>query len=390
MLRPRLMFTSHRRRAVVAVFTIVIMVVLIGFASLTIDVGALYGVRGDLQNAADAAALSGASMLASDAMVKVRTNTKASFGEVSSTIFDRAYDVGLRHTSFGASGTVLTQSEVVPGWIDLVSSTSAIDTGKPASTFNAVHVLARRTHANANGSVQFFFASIFGKSEGEVSASATAAYDDRVSGYDPGAGGADLWPFTMHLTAYNTQVAAGSDTYDYDSNTDNVTSGSDGVPEANMYPANLAPGNFGMLNIGNNNNGTPSQKEDIEDGVSAQDVENAIGTEQLTFYDDDGDAVTYSIKGNPGLTASLENSINSRIDDVVAILVHDVVTGNGNNTKYRIVGIRFVRVMGVKLQGNSSGRGLWVQPVSYAGSGVIVAPGAPGSDGAAGRFVLVR
>ena len=390
MQRRRCTVTSQRRRGAVMVFTLVMIFVLLGFASLTLDVGALYGVRGDLQNAADAAALSGASMFASDAMAKVRENSSVSFGEVSSAIFDRAQAVALRDASFGASGTVLAQSEVATGWINLASSTSAIDTGKPASQFNAVHVLARRSHASANGPVQFFFASIFGKSDGEVSASATAAYDDRVSGYDPGAGGADLLPFTMNLTEYNNQVAAGSDTYDYDSGTDNVYSGKDGVPEVKMYPNNLAPGNFGLVNIGNSNYGTPNQVEDIENGVAPADLVKEIGTEQLTFYDGNGKAVTYSIRGDPGLTASLESSIKTRIGDVVAIAVHDVVTGNGANTKYRVVGIRFARVMGVKLQGSSSGRGLWVQPVSYNGPGVIVNPNAPSSGGVAGRIVLVR
>lgn len=372
-----------RRRGAVMVFTVVMIFVLIGFASLTLDVGALYGVRADLQNAADASALSGASVLAGDDMLKVRVTKNGSISAVTSMIFDRAHDVGLRHTSFGASGTVLEQSDVVTGWIDLVSSTSAIDTGKPASQFNAVYVLARRSHTSANGPVKFFFASIFGKKEGEVSASAVAAYDDRVSGYDPGAGGADLWPFTIRLTEYDKQVAAGSDKYDYDSNTGNVSSGKDGVPEVDIYPANLGPGNFGALRIKGG-----SQITHIEDGIPPEDIEEEIGTEQLNFYDDHGKAVTYSISGDPGLKASLENSIKTRIGDVVAVPVHDVVSGGGANTKYRVVGLRFARVMRVSLQSGS--KGLWVQPVSYAGPGVIVAPSAPSSGGVAGRFVLVR
>jgi Flp pilus assembly protein TadG len=45
---------SDRRRGTAIVFTSAMIVVLIGFASLTLDVGALYGARADLQNAADA------------------------------------------------------------------------------------------------------------------------------------------------------------------------------------------------------------------------------------------------------------------------------------------------------------------------------------------------
>ena len=46
------------------------LVVLIGFASLTIDVGYLYNVRAELQNTADAAALAGAQMLPDEAAVR--------------------------------------------------------------------------------------------------------------------------------------------------------------------------------------------------------------------------------------------------------------------------------------------------------------------------------
>jgi len=378
---------NTRRRGAVLIFTVVTIFVLIGFASLTLDVGALYGVRGELQNAADAAALSGASMLTSDAMVKVRMNSSESFGEVSSTIFARAYDVGFRHTSFGASGTVLASSDVVPGWINLASSTSTINTGGSASQFNAVHVLARRSHASANGPVQFFFASSFGKDEGEVSASATAAYDDRVSGYDTDAGGSPFLPFSIRLTEYNAQVAAGSDIYDYDSSTDNVSSGSDDIPEVNLYPSGVGPGNFGALAINHNGN-VPSMRDDIEDGVSPEDWEEEIGTSELTFYDDSGNTTNYSVSGNTGLSATLASSIETLIGDVAAFAVHDQVSGNGSNLVYRIVGVRFGRVMGVRLTGNS--KGLWIQPVSYAGSGVIVASSAPSSGGVAGRIFLVR
>lgn len=376
-----------RRRGVAAIFTLVTIFVLLGFASLTLDVGALYGVRGDLQNAADAAALSGASMLASDAMVKVRTNSSEPFGAVSSTIFERAYDVGLRHTSFGASGTVLAGSDVVPGWINLVSSTSALDSGRPASQFNAVHVLASRSSASTNGPVQFFFASIFGMSEGDVSASATAAYDDRVSGYDPGAGGADFWPFSIRATEYDSQVAAGSDLYDYDSGTDNIYSGTDGIPEVNLYPSSIGPGNFGALAI-NHNGSVPPTREDIEQGVAPEDFEDENGTSELSFYDDSGNPTNYSVSGNSGLSATLQSSIQARIGDVVAFAIHDQVSGNGSNLVYRVSGVRFGRVMDVRLTGNS--KGLWIQPVSYAGNGVIVAASAPSSGGVAGRIVLVR
>jgi hypothetical protein len=376
----------------VVVLTLVTLVVLIGFAALTLDVGALYNTRADLQNAADAAALAGGSALAGDAMLRVRqgSNSSSVTAEAGALILERAESAGLLNYSFASSGTVIPPGDIVSGWIDLSSSTSSIDPSRPFSRHNAVHVYVRRMQGSANGPVDFFFASIFGKSEGDVTASAVAAFDDRVSGYDTGAGGGDLWPFTINLIDYDNQVAAGNDIYDYDAGAGNVLSGGDGMPEVNIYPANLAPGNFGLLNIGVGNQGTPALADHIENGVPPEHVENEIGTSELTFYDDDGYATTYNITGNPGLKASLESAIQTRIGDVVGILVHDQVSGSGANTVYRITGIRFARVMNVKLQGSSKSRRLWLQPVSYSGAGVVTSTGAPSSGGAAGKLVLVR
>ena len=51
---------NQKRRAVVVVQVAVIMGVLIGAAAFSVDVGVMYNTRGDLQRAADAAALAAA------------------------------------------------------------------------------------------------------------------------------------------------------------------------------------------------------------------------------------------------------------------------------------------------------------------------------------------
>ncbi len=61
----------QRRRGIVAVYTVVVIVVLLGFAALTVDVGYLYGQRQHAQNTADAAALAGASALRSEEYTSV-------------------------------------------------------------------------------------------------------------------------------------------------------------------------------------------------------------------------------------------------------------------------------------------------------------------------------
>ena len=64
---------SGRARAVVAVQVMVLLVVMLGFAALTVDVGMMYNTRADLQRAADASAMAGAAVPAAGAVASAPT-----------------------------------------------------------------------------------------------------------------------------------------------------------------------------------------------------------------------------------------------------------------------------------------------------------------------------
>ena len=140
-----------RRRGVAAIFALVILTVLLGFTALTVDVGHIYNVRAELQNAADAAALAGIQMLPDEELARQTARDYANM-------------------NYGRYGEIVSASDVELGnwnW----------DTGiyLPGGTpVNAVHVFSHRSEKNKN-SVGLFFAPIFGKQATEVSASATAA-----------------------------------------------------------------------------------------------------------------------------------------------------------------------------------------------------------------------
>ena len=57
---------GHRRRAAAAVYVVVALSLILGYAALSVDVGHMYNVRTELQAAADAAALATAGALAED------------------------------------------------------------------------------------------------------------------------------------------------------------------------------------------------------------------------------------------------------------------------------------------------------------------------------------
>lgn len=380
--------SRHRRRGAVIVFVMVMLVTLIGFASLTVDVGALYNTRADLQNAADAAALAGASSLAGDTMLRVRMKKLDSAASVTQALTSRAGQVASELSSFGLKSVILDQDDVKAGWIELTSATSGVESDHPVYQMNAVQVVARRSEGSSNGPLTFFFAPIFGKNTTNVSASATAAFDDRVAGYDPGAGGADLFPITINETTFKNELAKNKDGYEYDAQSDTVSKSIDDMPELDVYPLSNNPGNYGLLNIGVTSNDEPYIANQIENGVTPEDLEKTTGKNALSFYDDDGNSTPVKIPGNTGLKAALENAIKSRIGDVVGIPVYSSVSGTGANVKYNITGIRFVRIMAVSLK--SGTKYLWVQPVSYSGRGLVIDPNAPSSGGMAGRVVLVR
>jgi len=380
----------HRRRAVMAMFTAVLVPLLLVMAAITIDLGAMMNARADLQDAADSAAMAGVSAFTSDAMMSVRmgSNVSTSLADVLNWTSDRSSSFSLLNPTFGAAGTQVAQGDIVPGWLDLVSDTSSVVPNPAPATYNAVRVTVQRAADGANGPVNFFFASIFGQHTGETTATATAVFDDRVAGFDPEKG--NLMPFTIDKDEYERQFLEGDDAFEYDPGTGYISPGNDGVREINLYPYDMAPGNFGLLNIGTENEGNPGLQDHIENGVSAADMELETGSPILTFYDDEGTPETYDITGDPGIKSTLESSVETKIGQVVAFLLHDQVTEGGSNSVYRITSIRFARVMEVELQTNSSGRGLWLQPVTYSGPALVFSRTAPSSGGAGGRIVLAR
>ena len=374
-----------RRRGAVLAFTVISIVVLIGFASLTIDVGYMYSVRADLQNAADAAAITAASAYATDQAIIARV---AGDDEAASTLsnlaFSRSATLTNLNASLGRGSTIFEATDLTLGRIALGASTDPIDPGAPVSAFNAVRAVARRDEGSANGRVELFFARIFGYSETDVTASAVAAFDDRVVAV----AGGSLIPFTIHINIFENEMANGSDAYEYDATSEAVSSGSDGVHEIHLYPYDNSPGNFGLLDIGPSSNSANDLKTQIEDNIPHEHLEMTFGTADFRFVDDEGNPATYLVSGNPGLKASLQDAIQSRVGDVVGVFVHNGVSGNGANTKYNVVGLRFVRVMDVKLSGNP--KYLRVQPVVYSRDGITVDPGAPSTNGLIGNLVLAR
>lgn len=383
---------ESKRRGVVAVLVLVMTVTLVGFAALTVDVGVLYHTRQDLQDSADAAAMAGASSLMRDVMMQVRqSGDSAALGDVLYSVSDRASTTAGLNPSWGTLETHVVSSDIVTGYLNLASATSAMQVGAAPATFNAIQVTVHREASGPNGSVEFFFAPIFGAFSGTTHATATAAFDDRFAGIDLNVPGAGALPITVHENEFATQWGgSGGDDFGFDYGADSVTGGADGIREVNIYPYMNLPGNFGLLNIGTPNQGVPGLRDQIENGVSTADLESEVGTSEMVFYDDVGAPVTYTMTGDPGMKSGLSTSLQSRVGDLVSFFLHSQAVGSGANAVYTIVQVRYGRLMAVSLTGPPSNRGIWIQPGSYDGGEIMVSANAPSSNGLVGRLVLAR
>src|SRR5688572_11238418 len=132
--------SGSRRRGTVIPFTGICMLMILGFAALTIDSGRLYVAKGELQNTADAAALAAAVAMISE------EHQKGNSTEVQDKGYAIASSISKRHKCHGKA-LGLQKSEVKYGRIETPD-----DLKEPLNTatteYNAVYVKAERTTAS--------------------------------------------------------------------------------------------------------------------------------------------------------------------------------------------------------------------------------------------------
>jgi Flp pilus assembly protein TadG len=381
----------RHRRAAVAVYTAVSMTFLLGFAALTIDLGYLYVVRAQLQNAADAAALAAASIYLEDVGIAQDES------EMTRVATSRAQAYSFKNDSM-RRGTKLAAVDVTLGRHDFDNPKGPmLSDGR----WNAAEVTVRATPGSLNGAVPLFFAAIFGRTESGIIATARAVADDRFQGYRARYETV-LIPFTIQEDLYADMAEDGLDdfTYDHDAEDPEVGAGADGVREVILFPWKWqevagpdgvdGSGNFGTLNVGLGGEGTAFLEDQIQYGITPEQLEAEFGTSEIVFYDDQGNPVTYESTGNPGVSTGMQDTIEARVGHVIGFFVHDTVVFDGANAIYTITGIRFGVIVDVTLTGKPDTRALVIQPVPYTDGNIIVGDAAPSTEGKIGRIMLAR
>ena len=167
-----------RRRGAVIAQVAVSLTTLVGFAALAVDVGHMYNVRAELQRSADAASMAAAAALSDWSTGDPR--------EVSATTAQAFTNANLVMNN----GVTLEVSQTEEGQYEgdvIFGAASLNDSGgwdidwdeSDTLKLNAVRVNVRRTEGSPSGPVPLFFANIFGFSDTDISAQATAVLTPR-------------------------------------------------------------------------------------------------------------------------------------------------------------------------------------------------------------------
>ncbi|HTG82401.1 MAG TPA: Tad domain-containing protein, partial [Geobacteraceae bacterium] len=162
-------------KGIAVVYLAILMIVLVGFVGLAVDIGYMYVAKGQLQNAADAAALAGAALLDSS------NSTTQTAGR------NEAAKLALANTATGVPVTIandysnMLSNIATDGGNDItVGNWDPTQTPKYSTArtpVNALQVRARRTvsaNSSAQRMVDVFFAKAFGWQKMAAAASAIA------------------------------------------------------------------------------------------------------------------------------------------------------------------------------------------------------------------------
>ena len=293
---------------IVAVF----LAVMFGFAALVIDLGWLFVVRGELQNAADAGALAG--------VVELVYN-----GEDA------------------ASGTAVTYA-TQPGNFRLTSPSpgpDAVDVTVLGP--ETLQVQIRRATGTTAGPVPTIFARIWGKETVEARAVAVATVNRRIIGTGPG----NLMPFGIHEDLLDVNGDGQYDVGEY----------------IDIYPHSWAPGNFGTFDLNGGSNSNIETADWIENGYDGI----------FVIPENQG---YINVGGDPGISGgSLNGAIGSRVGERVLFAVFDQVTGQGANTIYRVVDLVGGIITSFQLTGDESSLHFTVLIEEFSAPNLIVASG---------------
>lgn len=310
------------------VMTPIVLFGMLSLAAFSINIGYVALTAGELQKAADGAAL--AAMTAN--LGQNPTGTQID------TARQAGLDVARQHQA-GGEPVDLPPASLELGHYDFITEQFSVD-GVP---MNAARVVAARDSDVPGGRLSLFMASLLNREGGiDVFRDAMAALDDHVIGVPKGAG---LVPYGLNKKVVKY----------------NEGNGPFKIGEIlDIHPQHLAPGNFAWLDLDAGSCGTPEIRDFIEHGFNQD------------YVIDPADG--YKLDG--GCTGILGNSVLDSFTEIVGktvfLPVFSGVVGEGSNAVYTVFTIVAVKIYETQLTGSLEDRYIKVEIVEVISSGLFV------------------
>jgi hypothetical protein len=401
-MRTKSKTNQRQRNAAVAPLVLILLIPLLAMVAFSVDTGYVCVVKAELQNAADSAALAGASQLLlprvgnnytdatlinaakTAARAEAQAYAKLNFGGstalqlLSSDItFSNNASTGLVSNVLDSTATASKSLNANNGDDDSGDGVVSSLLSGAAELPDSVQVVLRRDD-NANRPLSLFFAPILGVKSWSGTASATAYVNASSApitgflGWDGGPNGL-LLPITFSVDTWNTFLKTGASpdgkTYDNfevslpksgtpPASTVKSTASGDETPELNgVYPDKKMPGNFGLIRL--DPTATPNEPNAsrwILNGPTHQELSN-FGPNGLQAAVDS----PMDVPVGTGLKSSLVPDFEAIIGQPRVVPLFSKYNGNGSKAKYTIVGFAGVTV--VKATGRGSNIDISFQPV---------------------------
>jgi len=430
----KLVSPSQARQGAVAPLMAFLLIVLLAMAAFAVDMGYLVLAREQLQNAADAAALAGAYELAkfNPQYNVTKTSDRLKLQKNCAQAVKQAVrDTSGQNTAASVTLKVVLDKDIQLCYVkDPMDSASTItvldDTGSTVwkdsdgNTVwaNAVRVKVQRSsdkdgagNANgvtdpANGDVDLFFARVLGVNTMASSAQATAALPPGTTTTNPG----DLLPIAYDITKWTAFKALPTPP-----NLDEVSvnylklrsdapssltapayeidkTQGDGIPEmTGLYDhTKNVPGNFGLINIGDQNGsvGANDIERWIRNGATADERSAMLKDVNRTEFNPSVD--------NPitldAVTGNKSGPVTDGFADIVGqtrmLPLFNKVVGNGTKATYDIVAVVPVTIISVSGSGNHID--IRLQPASLVDSSSPRGSGSSSGSGLSSAPLLIR
>jgi Flp pilus assembly protein TadG len=343
--------------------TALMLTALVGMMAFTIDVGWIVNVKGELQNAADAASLAGSARLQSLYVQYYSPgqlnqlgiyNTATTDTTKASSPIPTAQKFAAANQAGGVSIT-LPKSDVTFSYYDGTTFTSPL---YPTAFPNTVNVTTRRD-GTANTSLGLFFAQVFNISTIDLTASASATiYAGDASSLQviPGVN-AHILPVALDMNVWKTFYTTGQSTDGL------IHTGTNGLPQLQVYPFSTnTPGSFGLLDTGTPSNDTPAFQSWIDNGSTPNDINYLLNNNLLPV----SPSAYKDWKVGPGLKSTLLTNFQGEIgkpnliplfepdSQVTGSATYVAAASNGQGAYYHIVGFVGVTISQATGSGNSN------------------------------------